>query len=216
MKILLGVPAFDERAIFTKCYQSLWEMDKGGHEVIFFPVTGYDCATARNRMVQKTLDEKADYLMMVDSDTVVPRDALVNMLSDNVDVLLGYYAHRDKDNIYRGRSNVCRLYQPDGQKYFNYPLESEYTEDEMHDMRDRGEFLLQIHGGGMGCALIRVDVFRRLKYPWYDWINYADDNRGMLSEDLYFCEQCRFQHIPIYTDTRINCGHILRYEQTMK
>ena len=65
----------------------------------------------------------------------------------------------------------------------------------------------------MGCAFIKTDVFRKLKYPWYDWVNYADDHRGVLSEDLYFCVACKKKGIPIYTDTRANCGHMLRHVQ---
>ena len=65
----------------------------------------------------------------------------------------------------------------------------------------------------MGCAFISTAIFRRLSYPWYDWVNYRDENRGMLSEDLYFCELCRKDGIPIYTDTRVECGHILRRVQ---
>ena len=65
----------------------------------------------------------------------------------------------------------------------------------------------------MGCALIKTDVFRQISYPWYDWVNYKDDHRGMLSEDLYFCEQCRLNKIPIFTDSRAACGHIFRHVQ---
>ena len=101
----------------------------------------------------------------------------------------------------------------DGKKYFNYPLESEYTAAEMKQMSDRGEYKVQIHGGGMGCALIKASLFNQLSYPWYDWVNYADGNRGMLSEDLFFCEKCRKSGIPIFTDTRVGCGHMLRHVQ---
>jgi hypothetical protein len=80
----------------------------------------------------------------------------------------------------------------------------------MKQLIENGDYKVQIHGGGMGCALIKTDVFRRLKYPWYDWVNYADAHRGMLSEDLYFCEHCKNNGIPIYTDTRAGCGHLLR------
>ena len=58
---------------------------------------------------------------------------------------------------------------------------------EVRAMKEAGETKIEIHGGGMGCALIRTEVFRKLSYPWYDWVNYGDANRGMLSEDLYFC-----------------------------
>ena len=100
-----------------------------------------------------------------------------------------------------------------GKEYYHYPLESEYTADEVHEMAESGYTKIEIHGGGMGCALIKTDVFMKVTYPWYDWVNYGDANRGMLSEDLYFCELCRNSHIPIYADVRVGCGHLLRHVQ---
>ena len=211
MKILIAVPTFEN--IYPDTFKSIYGLDSAGHEVFFDYIRGYDVATARNKIAQAAIDEGADYVLMVDNDVVLPEDVLVNMTGDLKDVCLGYYAHRDADNIYRGRTSVCKLLQPDGSKYFNYPLESEYTAAELQELRRSGTKKLQIHGGGMGCALINVDLFRQLNYPWYDWVNYADDNRGSLSEDLYFCERCRKKGIPIYTDTRAACGHILRRVQ---
>ena len=211
MKILVAVPTFEN--IYPDTFKSIYDLDVMDHDVSFEFVRGYDCATARNRIAQKALDKKTDYVLMVDNDVVLPKDALMNLLETPVDVCLGYYAHRDGDNIYRGRSCVCKLYDENGNKYFNYPLESEYTADELKELKDSGQFRVQIHGGGMGCAFIKTDVFNRIKYPWYDWVNYANEHRGMLSEDLYFCEGCRKKGIPIYTDTRVNCGHILRHIQ---
>lgn len=213
MKIQIAIPSFDERAVFNSVYKAIWDMDKGEHEVFCDFVSGYDCATARNRMAQNAIDQKADYLLMVDSDTVLPKDALLNLLEVPVDVCLGFYAHRDTDNIYRGRTNVCKMYQPDGRKYFNYPLESEYSAEEMSKMMESGQYRVAVHGGGMGCALIATSVFKKIKYPWYDWVNYGDSNRGMLSEDLYFCEQCKNNRITIWADTRVGCGHVLRHVQ---
>ena len=211
MKILVAVPTFE--SIYPDTLKAIYDLDCNGYEVLFDFVRGYDCATARNRIVRKAQIEKADAVLMVDNDVVLPEDALLNLLDDSKDVVLGYYAHRDTDNIYRGKTCTCKLLRPDGKKYYNYPLESEYTAEEMKAMRDNGEFKVRIHGGGMGCALIKTDVFDRISYPWYDWVNYADGNRGMLSEDLYFCEQCKKQRIPIYTDTRVACGHLLRHIQ---
>ena len=211
MKILVAVPTFE--TIYPDTYKSIYELDKGDHEILFEFVRGYDCATARNRIALISQSKKADYVLMVDNDVVVPKDALLNLLEGGHEVCLGYYAHRDNDNRYSGRTCVCKLRQPDGNLYFNYPLESEYTASELKDLADKGETKIVIHGGGMGCALIRTDVFDRTMYPWYDWVNYGDANRGMLSEDLYFCEQCRKNLITIYTDVRVGCGHMFRYVQ---
>lgn len=211
MKILIAVPTFE--SIYPDTFKSIYELDPDGHELHFDFVRGYDCATARNRIAQKTLDGGYDYVLMVDNDVVLPADVLKSLTDDIRDVCLGYYAHRDTDNIYRGRVSVCKLYQPNGIRYFNYPLESEYSAEELQDLREGGTYKIQIHGGGMGCAFIKADIFRRLKYPWYDWVNYKDDNRGMLSEDLYFCELCRQDGIPVFTDSRAECGHMLRRVQ---
>ena len=211
MKILIAVPTFE--SIYPDTFKSIYGLDSGGNDLFFDFVRGYDVSTARNKIVKKALDEGADYVLMVDNDVVLPEDALLNLMDDMKDVCLGYYAHRGDDNLYHGRTSVCKLYDEDGKKYFNYPLESEYTALEMLRMQVAGDFKVQIHGGGMGCAFINTDVFRVLRYPWYNWVNYADEHKGMLSEDLYFCEECRKNRIPVYTDTRVACGHMLRHIQ---
>ena len=209
MKILIAVPTFEN--IYPDTFKSIYDLDASGHQLSFEYVRGYDCATARNAIAQKALDLNADYVLMVDNDVVLPYDALANLLDDARLVTLGCYAHRGADNIYHGRTCVCKLWDENGKKYFNYPLESEYTAEEIISERKNGNYKIEIHGGGMGCALIKTDVFQMIAYPWYDWVNYK--GKGMLSEDLFFCEQCRKRGIKIYTDTRGTCGHMLRHVQ---
>lgn len=211
MRILIAVPTFE--TIYPDTYKSIWGLDKCGHEVLFDSVRGYDVATARNRIAQKAIDLETDYVLMVDNDVVLPKDALKLLLENAKEVNLGHYAHRDTDNLYRGKTCICKLKDAQGKEYYHYPLESEYSAEEMHGMADAGVTKIEVHGGGMGCALIRTEVFRKASYPWYDWVNYGDANRGMLSEDLYFCSLCRASGIPIYADVRVGCGHLLRHVQ---
>ena len=211
MKILIAVPTFE--TIYPDTYKSIWDLDKDGHEVLFESVRGYDVATARNKIASKAMELEADYVLSVDNDITLPKNALKLLLEDAKDVCLGYYAHRGPDNVYSGRTCICRLKDADGNEYYHYPLESEYTAAEMKTMADAGETKIEVHGGGMGCALIKTDVFRKASYPWYDWVNYGDANKGMLSEDLYFCCLCRNYGIRIYSDVRVGCGHLMRYLQ---
>jgi len=211
MKILIAVPTFE--TIYPDTYKSIWDVDKCGHEVLFDSVRGYDVATARNRIAQRAIDLETDYVLMVDNDITLPKDALRLLLDDAREVNLGFYAHRDTDNLYRGRTCICKLRDEQGNEYYHYPLESEYTAKEMQTLAESGAAKIKVHGGGMGCALIQTDVFRRLSYPWYDWVNYGDANRGMLSEDLYFCSLCRTSGIDIHADVRVGCGHLLRHVQ---
>ena len=211
MNILIAVPTFEN--IYPDTFQSIYDVDKCGHDVEFTFVRGYDCATARNKIAQTALNRKADYVLMVDNDVVIPKKTIEYFMEDPKDVCLGFYAHRGEDNLFHGRTCICKLFSDTGERYYNYTLESEYTADEMRELRKSGNYKVEIHGGGMGCAFIRTDVFYKTRYPWYDWVNYGDKNRGMLSEDLHFCERCKSQRIPIYTDTRVACGHLLRHIQ---
>ena len=206
MKILIAVPTFE--SIYPDTFKSIYDLDKAGNECLFEFVRGYDVATARNKIAQRAMDLKTDYVLMVDNDVVLPHDALINLLDDTKDICLGYYAHRGTDNVYHGRTSICKV------GYMNYPLESEYTAAEMEDLEASGQYKIIIHGGGMGCALIKTSLFGKIKYPWFDWVNYDNEKRNMLSEDLYFCEQVRNQaRKAIWTDSRVCCGHMLRHVQ---
>lgn len=197
-KVLIAVPTFE--SIYPDTFKALWDMDKAGADCIFEFVRGYDCPTARNNIAQRALELSADYLLFVDNDVTLPQDALANLLADDVDVVLGYYAHRSKNGEAALKTNVCKRGE------INYSMQ--YTGEELAALRDAGTYLERVHGGGMGCALIRTDVFRRISYPYYKWTDYG--NGKMLSEDLWFCEQCRFSSIKVYVDTRVQCGHMFR------
>ena len=113
-EILIAVPTFEN--IYPDTFKAIYDLDVSGHNVEFEFVRGYDCATARNRIARIAINRKADFVLMVDNDVVLPKDALQNLLDDRKDVTLGIYAHRDVDNIYRGRTCVCKIYDENGNK----------------------------------------------------------------------------------------------------
>lgn len=201
MKIFIAVPTFEN--ISPETFKSIYGLDRGGHWVVFDYVRGYDCATARNNIAKQAIAEEADYVLMIDSDILIPGDAIINFLDDPKDVCLGFSAHRNAENIYTGLTSMCRLGP------FDYV--DQYTGKEVIAMRESGQYKIQIHGGGMGSAFIKTDVFKRIEYPYFKWTEY--DNGGVLSEDLWFCEQCRKAGIPIFADTRVCNGHIFRHIQ---
>lgn len=212
-KILIAVPTFE--SIYPDVFKAIYELHKPEDCELYFDfIRGYDCAAARNRIVKTAKERKADYILMIDNDVIVKPETLLWFMEDEADVCLGYYPHRDADNVYRGRMCVCKLENEKGERYFHYPAESEYTADDMKELRESGNYKIQIHGGGMGCAFINTKIFDLMNYPWYYWVNYDDGN--VLSEDLYFCEQCKRLQIPIYTDSRIECGHFFRYIQNCR
>ena len=203
-KVLICVPTYEN--IMPDTFKAIYDMDKPC-ETDFEFVRGYDVATARNNCAQLMLDGDYTHLMLIDNDVTPPKDALANLLADDLDVVSGYYAHRNKGNEPSPLTNVCKRGE------LNYSMQ--YSGDELREELEKGNEVVRIHGGGMGCILIKRHVFERIDYPWYDWVNYRDPNRSMLSEDLYFCERCKQNQIRIYVDTRVGCGHMFRYIQTV-
>lgn len=203
-KVLICVPTYEN--ITPDTFKAIYDLEKPC-EVDFEFVRGYDVATARNRCVLKLLDGDYTHLMFVDNDVTPPKDALVNLLEHDLDVVSGYYAHRNNGNDPTIVTNLCKLGE------FNYV--TQWDGDELRAELAKGNTVIRIHGGGMGCILIKRRVFERIAYPWYDWVNYRDPNRSMLSEDLYFCERCRGERIKIHADTRVSCGHLFRHIQTV-
>ena len=86
MKILIAVPTFEN--IQPEVFKAIYNL-KSEHELHFDFFKGYDCAIARNEIAKTAQAKHYDYVLMVDSDTIIPEDTLELMLEDPVDVCLG-------------------------------------------------------------------------------------------------------------------------------
>ncbi len=211
MRILIEVPTYDGR-ISQATSESLWRLDRCGHEVDYKPRQGYGCAMARNRIAADALNAHYDYVMMVDNDIALPHDALRTLLDhENAPIVMGYYLNR----YARGQQRFTTLYK------LGYTWDM-YAADELRALRDAGTYEVRVKGGGMGCALINPDVFRLLPFPWFEWTDLGRDVLDVEDayschdafhsggEDINFCNLLTSHGIPIYADTRVACGHEFR------
>ena len=189
MSILIAVPTFE--SVKTDTYLALWALDRAGEDTHLALVKGYDCARARTEIAGRAVDGGHSHVLMVDSDTVPPPDALANMLGDGVDVCLGYY-------VRRGHATQTNIERPNGDPFHV---------GELLGMADRGEAAVPAKRGGLGCALIRTDVFGRIARPWFRFEQYGDGSA--VSEDYWFCRACREAGIPVWVDARVRCRHVM-------
>lgn len=208
MKILIAVPTFE--SIYPDTFKSIYQLDKAGHDVDFDFIRGYDVARARNCIACAMLEGGYDYVLMVDNDEVLPKDALVNLLESEQSyslghcMVVGYCLSRPATQMnVSGRTTAFKF----GGK--SYVVEDAYTAEEIKSLCDSGVKKMQIRGSGLGCALIHREVFEKMTYPYFMWKEYG--NKTQLSEDLYFCGKFREIAKPIFLDTRVACGHMMRH-----
>lgn len=193
MDILIAVPTFE--TINPETFKSIFNLKKiPGVKIDFDFVKGYDCARARNKIAEKTLEGGYDYVLMVDSDVILPSNTLDIFTSVDYPMILGYSPRKDD-------ASITEIYKPSpGWDKNNRYLMSELINSDI-------DFMLT-NGGSFGCAWIDYDIFNRLTRPYFDYRNYPDGQ--VLSEDLYFCSAVRDLGIDIFVSTKVRCKHIAK------
>lgn len=196
-KILVAVPTFE--TISPETFKSIYELETE-HTLIFDYVKGYDCAKARNEIANKAINENCSYILMVDSDIVIPKNTIDCLLEQRVNLSVGVYPRK---NTTCGDTELFKPTETDFTDRFTY--------SEINDICNKGFKRLQVKGTGLGCALIKTDILSQMSFPYFKFVTY--DDGGVLSEDLYFCWQVNQLGIPIEADLRVRCGHMTRVFQ---
>ena len=109
---------------------------------------------------------------MVDSDIQLPSDTLIKLLECQSDIALGWY--------YRKRTKTDQT--------IIYTFGKDFNDDNCikgQTMIHEVPRPIDVKGGGLGIALIKVDIFHHLEYPYFKFVTYPNDT--VLSEDLFFC-----------------------------
>lgn len=193
MRILLAVPTFEH--IQNEVFQAIYDLDKCGHDVDFKYITGHDCAKARNNIADLAIGGGYDYVLMIDSDTIVPKDALKNLLDPADDIVLGCCPRKNTKTKEFPLSPITCL-----------DIKQSLTVDDL-----QGTDRIELNVGGFACALIRTEVFYDLMYPYFKYDIRSDGS--ILSEDYYFCQMAIASGFRVWVDPRVKCGHLARYYQ---
>ena len=157
----------------------------------FYSPDSLEVGEARNQIVEHALRDGVERLLFIDYDVAPPSQALVKLLSLNVPIAAGVY------NSKQVPSNPLIMVEGYGKGYDDYR---------------RGD-LIKAQGVGMGCCLIHMDVFRKIKPPWFKTVRgYVPQNPFQplphMTEDIYFCQKAMEAGYDIIVDTQVQCGHV--------
>lgn len=186
--ILVAIPT--NKYIEVETFKSLWDLEvPDGYKLDFQYFYGYQIDQIRNLIA--TWANRYDYLLSVDSDIVLPNDALTKMIAADKDIISGLYIQRIPG------THTLEVYMdiPNG-GCTNIPYSL---------IKDKG--IVEIAACGMGCVLIKGDVFRKLEYPHF-YYKSAIDHKNSVSEDVYFCFKARQNGFKVWADESILCKHI--------
>ena len=157
-------------------------------------VAGYPVDRVRNQICKRFLESDAEYLLMIDDDTIPPVTVL-DMARRGKDVVgalcyaytpaLGYYS----------------VAYPSGNRDLKAPRLGIGSHIEHHG-------LLQVELVGTACLLIHRRVLEALDPPYFKML--LDDDCLLIkdSEDFTFCRKAGAAGFSVWLDTDQPCSHV--------
>jgi hypothetical protein len=147
----------------------------------------YDSSTIllnqRERLIEKAREINSDYVLWLDSDMMFPSTVALRLLEHNKDIVACNYMRR------------------------SLPLKTvAYTNlndwDSWVPMSPQDE-LVEVQGIGMGCMLMKTEVFDTLDKPYFEF-RYKEDTQDWYGEDFVLLHKLRNNNYKIYVDTLLS------------
>lgn len=184
-KILIAIPT--AKNIESDTFRSIFNCVKylpEGYEADFQYFYGYRVDQVRN-LIADWVIRGYDYLFAVDYDMIFPADTLKKLIEADKDIVSAIYRQR---------------LEPQAIEIYN----KQNVRMEYKDLFKKYE---EIGACGLGCALIKKEVFIQIGYPQFEYFPALDHNHTF-SEDLDFCGKARNKGFTIWCIPTITCGHI--------
>lgn len=139
--------------------------------------------TQRERLATFGRETGAEYLLWLDSDIVAPASTALRLLAHREPVVAANYIRRQlpaKGVAYETIGN------------WEDPLPFE-TRDE----------LIPVEGVGMGCMLMRADIFDSIPKPWFEF-GWSPESNDHLGEDMILCQKIAQAGYTVKIDTNLS------------
>ena len=182
MKISLGLPT--NRHFQPKTSQCLLELVANSNYEwdIILAIEGYSIAENRNYIAVKALNNKSEYLLMIDDDMVFPPDTLDKLMSNKKDICgVAFHPRCETDKM--------------------------KILDETHWSKIKKDEVFESKAIGTGIILIKCNIFYNIPRPWF-FFTWHETGQCKNGEDWNFCFKAKDKGYKIYCDPTIPVGHI--------
>lgn len=160
-------------------------------DVMYDRPEGKPVDSCRNMAVKKFLESDAEYMWMIDSDTIPPQ---------GVDTLGALMSHKKK---IVGAIVFSFQYNEPFAVVVDINKEGGYIQSPQLKNNKR---LISVAATGAACLLVHREVLERMQKKWFE-TQFRED--GILSEghDFFWCSKARKLGYDIYIDKSIICSH---------
>lgn len=184
-KVMIAIPT-DEMCRRIAFYDYLNAMEKPPNTIIM-SVHGNSPANNRNMMVEKALEIGCTHFFTMDDDNIAQVDTLTRLLAHDKDVVSALYLMR------------CYPYQP-----LLFDSVDEKGWNRWRVLKEGESGLISVVNCGLGCVLIKMDVFKKMESPWFTLGELKKDQR---CDDISFFNRVRATGFSLYCDLDCQVGH---------
>lgn len=170
---------------------AIWALKERGYAVHFCPMIGGFVTHNRNIIAREALSNDSDYLMFIDNDMMFPADGITRLIDSDKDIIAAPYNQRpmaQTDNSFK--TSTVKLVDASGELVpGKVPAE-----------------LAQVGATGTGFMLIKMNVFRKMKQPFFN--DYEDEEFQFHGEDVNFCLKARDLGFEVWINPHIEMAHV--------
>jgi len=153
-------------------------------------ITGYNISYLRNALMEKALEEKADYILTLDADQTYPSNTVNKLVK-----------HIGSGMAVVGGLTLKRLN--------SRPLVFDFTNSDDYDLKQhviiRG--MTKCDAMGMGGIMLRPDVLETIGFPYFN-SHYPENDKRQVADDTSFYKKCKNNNIDVWCDGNLKYGHL--------
>ena len=182
VKVSILVPTRD--MVHSHFAYSLTQLVKttseAGIDVYLFFDSSTILLNQRNNLIKSAKEVNSDYVLWLDSDMMFPPTTALRLLEHDKDIVACNYMRRSKP-----LKTVAYTDLNDWNSWV--PLEPQ-------------EDLIKVQGVGMGCMLMKLDMFDKLEKPYFEF-QYKENTEDYFGEDFILLGKLRNLEYDVFIDT---------------
>lgn len=186
-RVVIGVITQEmaRRADFYDCVDAI--NNPSNVEVFKSRIHAQSPAKARNVIIEEAILKDCTHILFLDDDVYPDPDILTKLLSHDKDIVTGLYlsrAYPHKPFIFDSWFNGGARWRP---------------------LRPEDNGLIEVVAGGLGCILIKINVFLAMEKPWIRLGELESDN---WCDDIGFFKRAGEAGFKMYCDINCKAGHV--------